>query len=43
MKKITENNMTYNTDDDAIFSMDMHTSMNGTTPCFYYYQTNESE
>jgi hypothetical protein len=38
-----ENNTTYNTKDDAIFSTDLHTSMNGTTPCLHYYQTNESE
>ena len=38
-----ENNTTYNTKDDAIFSTDMHTSMNGTTQCLHYYDTNESE
>jgi hypothetical protein len=43
MKTMTEDNTTYNTNNDAIFSMDIHTLMNGTNPCLYYYQTNESK
>jgi hypothetical protein len=31
------------TNDDAMFSMEMHTWLNGTTSCLYYYQTKESE
>jgi hypothetical protein len=42
IKTVTENNTTYNTDDDAIVSTEMHTLMYGTSPFIYWYQTDES-